>query len=84
VNLPELADGYGCLVPQVTGRRPVQLMLSEFDQALFDALRQDVWLRPVDLLKRIPRLVDYFDYYGDLLLPRRLWEWGQQLHRECF
>ena len=77
-DLPRVTHGYGCLLPQIVGRRPVRLLLSEFDQALFDALRPDAWQRPVDLLRSSNRrLIDFFGYYGDLLLPRRLWEWGQ-------
>src|SRR5207244_1046827 len=68
-DLPRVTRGYGSLLPQLVGRRPLRLRLSEFDQALFDALRADAWQRPTDLLRSNPRLVDFFASYGDLFLP---------------
>jgi hypothetical protein len=81
-DLPRVTQGYGFLLPQVGGRRPVRLRLSEFDQTLFDALRADAWQRPLDLWgSRRSRLFDFLLYYGDRFLPRRLSEWGQHSHR---
>jgi hypothetical protein len=52
--------------------------LSEADQLLLDTLRTDRWLRPIDLLVRNERLIDFFlRFVGDLLFSQRLREWVQ-------
>ena len=43
---------------------------------MFDALHEGKWLRPIELLKRNPRLVDIVLPFGDLFLLRRLREWA--------
>jgi hypothetical protein len=80
-DVPQVTYCYGCLLPQVVGRRPARLMLSEFDQLWFDALRADAWQRPIDLQKTNSRFIDFFSYYGDGFLPRRLSEWGRHSRR---
>jgi hypothetical protein len=74
-DLPETAEAYGTFFPHAV-LRPARLKLSAIDQALFDALAEDKWLRPVDLLKRNPRVVDLVFPFGDLFLLRRLREWA--------
>jgi hypothetical protein len=74
-DLREVAEAYGTFFPHAV-TRPARLKLSEIDQGLLDALQEDEWLRPVDLLKRNPRLLDLVLPFGDLFLLRRLREWA--------
>ncbi len=60
----------------------MRLTLSEFDQAVFDELRVNKWLRPVDLLRGDARMFDFFSYFGDLFLPRRLRDWARHAPRQ--
>jgi hypothetical protein len=73
-DLNRISNVYGAVFPQLVGRR---LRLSEFDQALFDAAQPDLWLRPVDLLKKNHERIEIFLLFGqDRLFLRRLQEWA--------
>lgn len=80
-SFPELrrnGELYGSFFPQVSGRKHVKLALCSLDRMLFEALREDRWLRPVDLIRRLPwqHLQEWLSY-GDMFLLRRLREWAR-------
>jgi hypothetical protein len=75
-DLPTVAEVYGWFFPQA-GSRSARLRLSVLDQALFDHLRADSWVRPIDCLMRDRRFVeDIIALLGDQWPLWRLHQWA--------
>jgi hypothetical protein len=69
-------EAYGPFFPRVTGLSQVRLRLSEGDQLLLDALEVGAWLRPVDVMRKDFRIIEYFLPFGELFFLQRLQEWA--------
>jgi hypothetical protein len=74
-QLGRIGESYGSFFPRVAKGKSVVLRLSQIDQALFDALEEGQWVRPLDIIKKSENVIHLILPYGDYFMFHRLQGW---------